>query len=290
MKTLFGFIIFLIACLFFTAVIYYPVYQLLSHFFDVRPDRVFYRTAMILAIVTASPFFKYFQLYGKENIGINLPKNAFIAEITKGILIGIFIMSIIINLLIQFGTLEWDLIEINATSLLKTIFIALIAGSLIGFIEEIFFRGALQTGMRRSRSLLISATAISLFYAAVHFIRPPSIPTGQPVDWFTGFQLLSGLGYKYAHFPDFVDSFLALFSAGFFLSLVREFRNNIAISIGVHIGWILIIRLTKLSTDTNSTSDYAWLVGDYDHITGWLALLVISIINLWYWQQMKKKI
>lgn len=289
MKTLFGFIIFLLACLLITAVIYYPVYQLLNLYFDARPDRVFYRTAMILGIIGFWPVLRHLGLLSKPIVGFDIERKKFTSELFKGALIGILIMVLIVSLLVIFGARRLDFADVTLIDILKTLLLGLVSATLIAFIEETFFRGALQGGMRRTSSFLASAIAISLFYAALHFTRPPQLAETATVDWFTGFHMLAGMTYKYAHFDTFLDSFLALFMAGFFLSLLREHRQSIAICIGVHLGWVLIIRFAKLTTSSERRSPTAWLVGDYDHITGWLALLIISLISLAYWYKYIRK-
>ena len=84
--------------------------------------------------------------------------------------------------------------------------------------------------------------------------------------------------------PVIIDSLLALFAAGVFLSLVRLRTGNIAQCIGIHAGWVLVIKVTKSISTVNYESGWGFLVGTYDGVIGfmgfaWLCLLSIS----YYW-------
>jgi len=164
--------------------------------------------------------------------------------------------------------------------LAKTFISGLIAGVLVGIIEETFFRGAMFQAIRRQSSALSTMTLTSLLYAAVHFIKPHSFD-GQ-VDWFSGLHILSGAFWKFGEWAT-LDSFVALFAVGMFLSLVREHTGNIAYCIGLHAGWVLIIKCTKKFTYNNHASEWAFLTGNYDGVTGYLAAAWILFLTLLYW-------
>jgi membrane protease YdiL (CAAX protease family) len=80
------------------------------------------------------------------------------------------------------------------------------------------------------------------------------------------------------------DSFVTLFVVGIFLSMVRERTGNILWVIGIHAGWVMIIKATKYLTDVTSIegNTSAW-IGTYDSLTGWMATLWLAAISLWYW-------
>lgn len=80
------------------------------------------------------------------------------------------------------------------------------------------------------------------------------------------------------------DSFLALVAVGVFLALVRVNTDGIAACIGLHAGWMFIIKLTKEITETDSSAEFVFLVGDYDNIAGYLALVLIAAVAVIYYR------
>ena len=67
-----------------------------------------------------------------------------------------------------------------------------------------------------------------------------------------------------------LDSFLTLLLVGLLLAGVRERTGAIAACIGLHAGWVCVIKATKDLTAVNAGSDWSFLVGPFDGYTGWL--------------------
>jgi peptidoglycan biosynthesis protein MviN/MurJ (putative lipid II flippase) len=165
---------------------------------------------------------------------------------------------------------------------------ALVAGLAVGFIEETFFRGGLYGGMRRTTGLWAAALLSASYYAALHFIDPVAPRSDQPLDWSTGFEILGSSLANFAD-PSIADSLIALISAGVLLALMREYRGHIALAMGIHAGWVLVIKISKKLTRFNNEAEFSWLAGGYDQIIGWLAtgwlwLLILAYIG---WHRLK---
>ena len=81
------------------------------------------------------------------------------------------------------------------------------------------------------------------------------------------------------------------FVAGVFLSMVRERTGSILLPIGIHAGWVMIIKLAKYLTNTSYVDGQAsFWVGEYDHITGWMASLWLGLIAVVYWYRTRPKV
>ncbi|MCP4040703.1 MAG: CPBP family intramembrane metalloprotease, partial [Gammaproteobacteria bacterium] len=145
-----------------------------------------------------------------------------------------------------------------------------------------FFRGALLTAILRTRGVVTAVVMSSLFYAALHFVHTKSVAISGEPGWHTGLVVLFGSFHKFTELST-LDSFLALFMAGIFLCTVRLRRGNIAFCIGIHAGWVMVIKLMKTYTHHLHDSEYAFLIGEYDGIIGYLALFFISTIALVYY-------
>ncbi len=196
------------------------------------------------------------------------------------------ILAILSAVLISLGVRTLDPIHDDFLFvLIKTLISGLIGGLLIGLIEETFFRGAMYQAIRRNGSAFSAIIFSSLLYAAVHFIDPVRL-TGS-VDWLSGLQILGGAFWKFGYWATF-DSFIALFAVGIFLGVVRARTGNIAYCIGLHAGWVLIIKCTKKFTSTPG-SEWDFLVGNYDGITGYLAASWLLLLMLLYWLYSKPR-
>jgi hypothetical protein len=165
----------------------------------------------------------------------------------------------------------------------------LASGLAVGLLEEFFFRGPLQGGMRRSRPIWVSALLIGLFYAVVHFARPTPLE-GQVLDIGTSLGMLAGGLAQLTDFREYADSFVTLTLAGIFLSLTRERTGSLFLAIGVHAGWVTVIRIAKAVTNTDHASPWIWTIGDYDNVTGWLASLVIATSAVLYWLGTRRRV
>jgi membrane protease YdiL (CAAX protease family) len=150
------------------------------------------------------------------------------------------------------------------------------SGLAVGVVEETFYRGLMQGAAAkelraRGRSALAAIAAVALIYAALHFPARETIPS-QLVNAASGFRMLAAVGAKFVDFRSIADAFLALAAVGFLLGLVRDFTGSIAVGIGLHAGWVAIMRLTIGATRVNADSPYRALVSASDGYTGWLVL------------------
>jgi hypothetical protein len=284
MTTLLIFIIYLIAALVLSALLFFPAFQLVNALWEIRPDRVFYRLAMILAILGFLPFLRLLTISNRNALGYSLHHVQFLRIFATGLVIGVMIMSVHAILLVLLGVRVPSAGVSVFSNLLASLLSGLFSGVLVAFIEETFFRGAMQYHMRRHSSLLTTLLMTSVFYAALHFIRPP-ITVGTPkIDWSSGFEMLAGTLYQYQNVAVFADSLVALFFAGLLLGLVRERTGNIALCIGIHAGWVLMIKLARELTEVDHDAPMNFLIGSYDGIIGWAAAGILGLVTLAYWR------
>lgn len=283
---LFGlFLLFALACLLAAALLHYPLYVLLSGLVEgVRPHRVLYRAAMVLAALGLWPLLRALGMNHRRVLGYGLPRPAFLRRMLSGWLAGVAILALLSGALFALeirhlrpeGLPGWPRLAGLATG-------ALFAGLLVALIEETFFRGILYTAVRRSSGFWTAALATAAFYASVHFLRPPPLPAGAEVSWGTGLELLLGAFANYHDPLALLDSWAALFAVGLFLALVRERDGHIAHTIGLHAGWVFVIKLTRSLSAADPQAPAAALVGGYDGVIGWLAAGWIGLLGLSLW-------
>jgi membrane protease YdiL (CAAX protease family) len=262
-----------------------PIYPAVFAPLGLEPDSSLYRFAMLAALLGLPWFLRLLRLDSWQAAGYTLPRAEAWAALGKGLVIGLAIMIVL-------NGLQWTMgIHVfsppadkwSALYVLRYLLAGLVSGLAVGFIEETFFRGLMHTGMRRHLGFWATASLTALFYAAVHFMKPGSLGSG-PFDSGEALRMVWEGISRVAEIGPVFDSFVTLFVVGVFLSMVRERTGNVLWAIGIHAGWVAVIKLYKYLTDTVKIDGQAsvW-VGDYDQITGWMATLWLAAIAAVYW-------
>ena len=161
---------------------------------------------------------------------------------------------------------------------------ALAIGLLVACLEEPLFRGLLLGGLLARSAKVFALTTSAFFYALLHFLRSNLDIENHQITLFSGFEvIINSLSQLFN--LEILDSFLALFLSGIFLGLVRIQPNyGLGYCIGLHAGWVFVIKTTKALTNGDRHSSYSFLVGGYDGIigflaAGWLAFLIIMLLR-----------
>ena len=286
MSTFLIFLTYLLACLGLSIAVVPAIHPWLLAPIGLEPESSLYRFAMLAALAGLPFLLRRLRLNSWQAAGFGLDRRHAWRALGRGLLTGTAIMAVL-------GTVLW-LLEIRHFAppadkwgpvfLLRALLSGLVAGLAVGLIEETFFRGLLHTGMRRSLAFWPTATITSLLYAAVHFMKPEALD-GAGLNPASALDAVAtGLG-RIGEFAPIADSFITLFVAGIFLSMVRERTGNIVWAIAIHAGWVMVIKLTKYLTDSGPS---VW-IGDYDNITGWLATLWLGLIAAFYWYRTRPR-
>jgi membrane protease YdiL (CAAX protease family) len=283
MRALALFLAAIVATLFLAAPLAYPLFTLLQ---PLNPAWQFHKIAerlwqllmlggLVLVVVRL-------RLTSRADWGYGAPRAVFIRQSLAGFALGIVSMLPVSALLIATGVrpLVPDLSLARVAALALA---GLASGLAVGVVEETFYRGLMQGAAAkelraRGRSPLPAILAVALIYAALHFPARETIPS-QLVNAASGFKMLAAVGAKFADFPSIADAFLALTAVGILLGLARDFTGSIAVGIGLHAGWVAIMRLTIGSTLVNADSPYRPLVSASDGYTGWLVLAWTIVVT-----------
>jgi membrane protease YdiL (CAAX protease family) len=205
-----------------------------------------------------------------------------------GFLAGILSMLPVAAMLMLFGTRP--LVWVGSARLLHLLLSGLLSGLAVSLVEETLFRGLLQGAVwreagtgRARRGLAILGVAV--FYAALHFLARVSIPAAS-VNPYSGLTLLASVGDDFLHFGRIADSFAALTAVGILLSLTRLYSGSIALAIGLHAGWVMVMRITVGTTARPMDAPYAFLASTSDGFTGWLvfawtAAIIAALLAGW---------
>ncbi|MCW8944631.1 MAG: CPBP family intramembrane metalloprotease [Sedimenticola sp.] len=284
------FVLLMLGALFISALINYPLYALFQESMSKGPHKLINTTAKLIAIPGFILLLRYYSLANKRGLGYGLPRAAFLRDVLNGWLSGFMILLLLSAVLLLLGVrVMKPPVDELLFLLIKTFTVALIGGVLIGFIEETFFRGGLFGAIRKQHGFTVTLLLSSLFYAALHFIKPLPLAGADPHGWFSGLEILAGAFDQYTEWATF-DSFLALFGLGAFFAVVRERTGNIAYCIGLHAGFVFVIKVVRKFTEVDTDNAFSFAVGNYDGMIGYLSaagMLIHTLIVYRYWRVKK---
>lgn len=227
---------------------------------------------------------RYLGLNTKAGWGYDMRLGKFLTDLLAGLAFGAVSLSVIVLLLVVLHVRVTDPdFELSAIPVLGLVGKALLVGLLVGLIEETWFRGALHSAIKNVSGPLVAVVATATLYSAVHFMRPEIEFRSAELGWQSGFVAVIATFQAFAATVS-IDSFLALAAVGVFLSLVRLKTGTLGQCIGVHAGWVLVIKVFRKITDLDPTSPWAFLVGSYDGTIGYLALGYLLVLGfVYYW-------
>ena len=270
------FVALLAGSLLLAAVFTYPAWWLVS-LISIEPvHRVMHRIAMLLALIGLVVLTRRLGLSDKESLGYGLPRGAFLKQMGIGFVCGVGLMLPLTALL-----LGLDIREVKpdfAGQWFGLIAGGILTGVTVAFIEETFFRGVLFTAVSRTSSPAAAVIAPSILYASLHFLGGKLRVPPEDVSWVHGFEVLSKLFERYVQPLTFADSFVALAVLGMLFALVRLRTGAIAACIGLHAAGVAFIAVLREATRVNPDTEFAVLVGSYDGVIGWAALVWFALI------------
>jgi len=246
------------------------------------------------------------QLRGKPAWGYGLPRAQFLRQLGWGTLLGILTM-LPVAAMVSGWELRTPRPGLDMARLVELFFSGALTGLAVGFLEETFYRGlllgallpcgpqghAVPNGNADSPASAPSAWALgvaiiasSALFASLHFLARSKLdPAAVQLD--SGLDLLQQSLRYFAHPAEMLDSFLALTAVGVLLSLARLWTGNIALSVGLHAGWVWVMKMSVGSTYLNPDAPLAALISPIDGFTGWLVLgWTLGLTALaWMWRR-----
>ena len=265
MRALAWFVATLVAAGLAAAAIAYPIFELTSHIAPWPFHRVAGRIAMLAAAGGIVWLCRHLGLTARQDLGYGLPRRRFLAVVALSALAGIATAAVGAAFLIG-----EDLRVVTDTQLSSIghdahlLMIGLGSGLAVALIEETVMRGALHTAIARTSGQWSAALLTAPLFAVLHFFAKAHIDA--PV-WTSGFDLLLRSFAPLGDFGRVVDSFLAWLAVSLILSLTRTLSGNIATAIGLHAGWVVVLRILQESTGTGAVHS-AW-VGRFDGLLGY---------------------
>lgn len=288
MRPLIIFIVIVAAVFLAGAVLSFPVYTGLAPIIHISYRQAVHFTILLIGLLLAAGY-----LYAARELapilGWNNGTRANLRSLIVGLGAGLALLSIIELCLYLLGMRQADpALDNGAAPFLLALLKALLTGCVVGATEEVLYRGAIFSGLARYSNALTALIVSSLFYGAVHFIHFLPPPAGTTVSWTTGLHILAGAFYQFTD-PLILDSLFSLTLLGLLFGLLRWQTGNIILCIGLHAGIVAANKIYSYATDFKTGSPHAYLVNNYDHLTGALASFWLLLAGALYYLLIMKK-
>lgn len=283
MRTALIFIFVLIAALLFGAIVAYPVYTGLAFVNEMSFHRVISRTTLLSGLLFSILYLKYYGLLTRDGLAWRGGRHTKKTIFTRALISGVLIILLLDICLMSLGIYQLDAhVDSSVMAILWVVIKALLAGILVGLVEETIFRGALFGGLNKQTNTLVALLVTSLVYAAVHFLKYRAVPAEIEIGWFTGVEIFPAALFRFSN-PITIDSFITLFILGVLFALIRIRSNSIIPCIGLHAGIVATLKVFNYLTNYVSGSEYDFLVNKYDHQFGYLASGLLLLVMLGYY-------
>ena len=244
------------------------------------------RLVQLAALVGLWPLLRVLDLGGVRAWGLASGPDgqSFLAGALKGLAAGALMMAALLAVLVVLGvrssaehagTIDWP----------SRLALFLAVAGVVAFIEELWFRGALHSAFQRAGGAPAAIFAVAALYGAVHFIDAETATASNAIGMGSGFAVLGDAFHPFAR-SDIAGPAAGLVAAGLLLGVVRHRRGRVAECIGIHAGWVLVIKIGRAVTAPEPDSPWAWLAAGYDGIVGWAACVFFSLAALLCWYRL----
>jgi membrane protease YdiL (CAAX protease family) len=260
------------------AILAFPVYEITSQLASWPFHRVASRVAMLAAAGGLTWLCRHLGVASKRGLGYGLPWRRFLKVAFVAGVVGMATAAAGALLML---TLHWRLIA-GAHSVLKLFLVGLSSGIAVALIEETVMRGAMHSAIERESGALAAVLLTAPLFAVLHFFAKARIPVDE-LGWSSGFHLLAR-SFAPLGTPSLVfDSFTAWLAVSLVLSLTRVLTGNIAAAIGLHAGWVVVLRMLQEGTSPGpAAAASAWL-GRFDGLLGYWVLPWSAAIGVALW-------
>ena len=237
---------------------------------------------MLALIIELFWLCRHLKLTAKRDFGYGLPWRKFLAVSALGGVVGAATAALGAGFLLGSGLRAPDPAFSAGGSIVKACFTALSSGIAVALLEETVMRGAMHTAVERESGPWAAALLTAPLFAVLHFFAKTRIPA-EDLHYGSGFDLLLRSFSPLADFGAVYDAFLSWLAVGLILSFTRVATGNIAVAVGLHAGWVVVLRLLQLTTVAAPAPRYTMWVGRFDGLLGlWLLPWSIAILAaLW---------
>lgn len=239
----------------------YPGWRRLAEF---PFHRYINRSLLLFALVGLPIFVKALGIPSFRALGLVLRRRTG-AEWAQGLAWGSVALAFASALVIASGARTLNL-DHNGAEILRNLRTAFLGALIVSVMEELLFRGALFSALRRRYAYWPAALWSCAFFAMLHFFQRPTSP--RSIEWYSGFVTLGQMFHGFTDIQAMLPGFLNLLLTGLVLTLARERTGSLLFSMGLHAGVIFWGKTLGFATRSAEIPN-AWIWGTGKLIDGW---------------------
>ena len=208
----------------------YPIHLLDAAFeLNVGYEKVLSRSVVLASVLMLWPMFRFLTI-SLELVGLKPWRSV---SLGRGEMLGVAVVLPVAMLMFALEIRVLDpRISITAGMFFSIVLMGGMTGLVVGFIEEVIFRGLIFSLLRESTHAVAASLLTSVLYALVHFLDVPENYHAVEIGWMSGFEYLANAFATLAHPAEYWDSFVSLFLLGLALNWVRV-RANLYWCVGI---------------------------------------------------------
>lgn len=268
--------VFLMACAAVSCLVAYPLHFLTGDLLGFHT--LTSRGALVALVLGLVVLVRRWEMT-RTDFGIAPGNREFFAQFRVAFGVGILMLTCHFGLLIWLGARGINMEKLEYARFVRMAWKGLLIGVVVGIFEETVFRGFLLGVLQRHLSPLLAVPATALYFSALHFVHSDMRFAPDQIQWDSSFRFALDSFSNLGHIA--LDSFLALFTAGMFLSCVRlALPYGLAWCIGIHAGWVFVIKTLKPFTYGNRQSEWFAVISPFDGVIGYLSAAWITVLIL----------
>lgn len=205
-----------------------PVVFAVTH---MKFERIILRLVMIFTFLAVIFLGKV--KFDFKNYGLEWKKNS-LRLFLSGFLVTFLCLILFAIAEVLLGAQKWSL-SLSPQRLAVKFLSALCTGFVVGFVEELFFRGYIFEKISVRLKVLTGLVMTNIFYSAVHFLRAKTVIAGEHPDVWMSFKVMADFLTPLIHFRGIYQPFIGLFIFGLLLSSLYLWSGrNLILPISVH--------------------------------------------------------
>jgi uncharacterized protein len=244
--------------------------------------RYFKRVFQISALLGIWPLIRQTGFGNLRSFGLNSDRAGF-SWLAGGFFSSLLLLGAYLLVLVLVGVREWkEMGDFNLPGMLIRIGLTAMFVSLF---EEVFFRGWLYQLMKREKGVVLAVVFNMVFFAIVHYINPTGL-TGERIDAFSGFKLLSHGFHRFGDPMEILGGLILLGAIAAMLCWSLERTGSLALAIGLHAGWIFALQWGgEITLAAGGDGFPTWVLGGGNPSQGVMALVPLALqfllVQLW---------
>jgi len=241
------------------------------------------RCLIVIALLGLWPFVQSLGIRSWRELGLRFGRRHW-GEWMEGFAWGFGALALAALAAAGFGARTLDLDHTGA-EWIKHLRNAALAALLVGFLEELLFRGAMFGSLRRVGAFWSAALLSSMLYALLHFFERPESPSR--IEWNSGLLVLSQMLAGFTNWQMLVPGFINLTLVGIMLALALERTRSLLFSFGLHAGFIFWVKSYGFVTRETAGAD-AWVWGTRKLYDGWVTGLILFLVLVVLWKTLPR--